>query len=255
MISGGEPLSVANIQHLLDPLLQARKFVYLATNAGINPIAGMLADHKEHFFVLLSLWGTKEAHDQQRGTGSYQRVVRNLDQLNQLGAIGRLIVVLTSHDLGVLGSVADLVREFRIGSVVITRKLSVGRSDGPAIQLTPNFAREIADWARVVRPHVRKVFVDIPELRTLDERTTSRRSRLLGLLEIPAGGECGAGNWMMHLGPNGIALPCYAFEDRTAIGLPSALSLQQQWEGISAIRKSIGRSAACIGEMLVDEKV
>jgi MoaA/NifB/PqqE/SkfB family radical SAM enzyme len=251
MVSGGEPLALPNIRDLLKPLLDAGKVVYIATNAGITPIADVIADYPTQLFVILSLWGSSEKHDRLRGPGSYERVERNLAKLNQLGSIGRLLVVLTGEDLSVFDSIEDLVAKFRIGSVLVTRKLSVGRLDNSSPKLAPDFVSKVLDRARPVRPHVRQIYLDIPELR---QRHAPRVSRLHDLLGIPVRTDCSAGNWMMHLDADGVAFPCYTFEGRAEIGQRSELQLQQQWENISAVRVNIDTSSACIGETRIDAR-
>jgi MoaA/NifB/PqqE/SkfB family radical SAM enzyme len=150
MISGGEPLALPNIKELLKPLLDARKFIYVATNAALTPIASLLADCGKHLFILLPLWGTKNEHDRHRGTGSYERVERNLARLNQLDSAGQLLVVLSSNDLSVFDAVEDFATRFHVGTVLITRKLSVGRVDDTTFTFTVGLAKRVIERTRFI---------------------------------------------------------------------------------------------------------
>jgi MoaA/NifB/PqqE/SkfB family radical SAM enzyme len=248
MISGGEPLSMPNINAYIELLLDARKFVYLATNASIRPLSSLLREHGSHFFVFLSLWGGQARHDQIRGSGSYDRLKRNLSTLNELDLPGRLLVVLSDCDFSIFDAVEEIVRSSKVRTVIVLRKLSIGRFEKSAFAITTDVVGRLRQRVNAIRPHVNEVYFDIPEFRGLDE---NRPSRLQSLFGIAPHDECSAGNWMMHLDADGGAFPCYSFEGRSDIRCDSNLSIEGQWALVGAARRNIKAQSACIGEALV----
>jgi MoaA/NifB/PqqE/SkfB family radical SAM enzyme len=252
MISGGEPLALPNIREVLGLLIKAGKFVYLATNSSITPITDLISEHGAALFPLLSVWGTMEEHDRQRGAGSFERIERNLESLNERGYPGRLLIVLTSGDLAIFDSVDSLVAKHRVASVLITRKLEVGRSDGSRFELRPAIVGSIMDRTRSIRRYVRQVYLDVPELRT---GNAGRPSWLRKTLGIPAHNDCSAGNWMMHLDFEGAAYPCYTFEGSAEKGAPAHLTIAQQWAQIRRDCENAAGSPLCLGEALSHERI
>jgi MoaA/NifB/PqqE/SkfB family radical SAM enzyme len=249
MISGGEPLSMSNINAYIEMLLDARKFVYLATNASIRPLTSLLREHRSHLFVFLSLWGDQARHDQIRGSGSYDRLKRNLSTLNGFGLPGRLLVVLSDCDFSIFDAVDEIVRSSKVRTVIVLRKLSIGRYEKSAFAITTDFVARLRHRVNTIRPHVNELYFDIPEFRGLDD--AKRPSRFHNLLGIAAHDECSAGNWMMHLDADGGAFPCYSFEGRSDIRCDSDLSIEDQWALVGAARRNIKARSACIGEALV----
>jgi MoaA/NifB/PqqE/SkfB family radical SAM enzyme len=252
MISGGEPLSLPDINKRLKLLLDAGKFVYVATNSAITPITSEIADHPSRLFVFLSIWGTRDAHDKVRGKKSYERLERNLAQLNNLGSDGRLLLVLNDEDLAMFDGVEELVKRHRVRTIIVSRKFSVGRLDGASLKITPELTQRIEGRAAALSRYVKHVYLDIPELRVNQGLRSSHLRRLLG---IPVSVECGAGNWMMHLDSEGMAFPCYTFEGRKDLGVDPNLQIAGQWALVRQVRARVPAAAAtyaCIGEA-VDE--
>jgi MoaA/NifB/PqqE/SkfB family radical SAM enzyme len=247
MISGGEPLALPGIEGMLRHLIDAGKFVYLATNSSISPITGVLRDHPHSLFLLLSLWGPKAQHDRQRGAGSYGRLVRNIKALNDLSVQARLQVILTSDELDVFDTVEELVSSHRISGVLVTRKIESGRSDGIRCVLTPAAMKRIVDRAKSIKRFVRQVYLDVPEVRT---KRAPRAFSARGLLGLPAHNSCSAGNWMMHLDASGTAHPCYTLEYAANRGAPAGIPIAEQWERVRQRKNRSQELRACLAEGL-----
>ena len=248
MIGGGEPLATPNIGGLVQLLLDAGKVVYFSTNASLTPIIDQIARHKGQLVPFLSVWGAKEEHDRQRGRGSYDRLARNLETLNGVDARGNLLVVLSSSDLSIFDTIADLVSKSSVRTVLVTRKLFAGRTAGEPFNPSPQVLKNIIDRIRSIQPHVVQVSVDIPELGALKLRRPPRFQRLLG---IPAPTECSAGNWTMHLDSTGQGYPCFSLEASKELGIGADLEIADQWKKVARLRRTLGSSAPCLGERAI----
>lgn len=246
MISGGEPLAVSNIADLLAPLLEAGKFVYVATNASVGRLTDIITSHRDSLFFLLSIWGNSALHDKLRGPGSFIRLERNLERLNQLGSEGRLLVVLSNRGLSIFDTVEELAKKYRVASVLVTRKLRVGRTAGDALEFEPDVMQSVSDRMQAIKRYVRQVYLDVPELRSQDG---TKPSLLRGVFGIPASDACSAGNWMMHLDSEGVAYPCYTLEGNAEASASYSFSLPEQWAHLS---EGIARRAqpGCAGETM-----
>ena len=248
MIGGGEPLATPNIGGLVQLLLDAGKVVYFATNASLTPLIDQIARHKGQLVPFLSVWGAREEHDRQRGRGSYDRLARNLENLNGVDARGNLLVVLSSSDLSIFDTVADLVSKTSVRTVLVTRKLFAGRTAGGPFNPSPQVLRNILERIRSIQPHVVQVSVDIPELSALKLRRPPLLQRLLG---IPAATECGAGNWTMHLDSAGQGYPCFSLETSQELGIGADLEIADQWKKVVRLRRTLGSSSPCLGERAI----
>lgn len=84
-ITGGEPFTHPNIYELLDKLETSNITFGILTNGTLldNKAVKKLKQYKCLKFIQLSLDGTKEVHDNIRGTGNYEKVKKAIKLLNK----------------------------------------------------------------------------------------------------------------------------------------------------------------------------
>ena len=244
LVTGGEPMASNSTRPGIVRLLDSGKAVYVSTNASIEGYLQVAARYPLLMFIL-PVWGNRTQHDEQRGRRSFERVTENLRMLESVGRKAWLLVVITNDDLSVFDAVEELARTHSVALVRITRKVRVGRNDGPGPEVTPQFVRSVEEGARRLKRYVRNVVIDLPETR--GERRLARVAHALG---IPHYRSCAAGNWMMHMDARGDAYPCYTFEGGTQGRVSSMTSVVDQWRLVRERRAELGDGDICIGEAL-----
>ena len=242
-LTGGEPLADPRIEATAETLLAAGKWVYVSSNASIARLLALNRRYPHSLYFYLPLWGTPARHDELRGVGSYRRLCDNLRLLSDAGLAGNLLVPMSSADLGVIDTAAELAASHRISMVRINRKVSVGREGGDTVDATPAFLQALGRSLAPLKKRVDAVSLDLPET-----RRGARHPALLRALGIAAPRGCAAGSWMMHVDHRGHTYPCYAFEGSLSGTDATVGSLRERWRGLQQDMAGLGYAHACIGE-------
>jgi len=241
ILSGGEPLVADGFEECLGLLLDAGKFVFVSTNALVDP---SLARQREGQLVfILPVWGDRKRHDARRGAHSFDRLERNLAALNGVGQKPNLHIVLPDNDFSALRDVERLVRQYKINVVTIARRIHTGRVDGTRLVLSASDLSTLDHWRAVLQRHVRRVVCDLPEL-----QSTAAPGRLHSLLGLRNFEGCAAGNWMMHIDDTGQGFPCFSFEGRQHLAVPRHLTIGDQWRAVRQMRAEFPGGVRCPGE-------
>ena len=99
ILSGGEPLTAEGIEDCLSLLVDSGKFVFVSTNALVQPHLELARQNEGQLRFILPVWGNRVRHDALRGANSFKRVESNLAALNGVGVMANLLVVLSDDDL------------------------------------------------------------------------------------------------------------------------------------------------------------
>ena len=114
ILSGGEPLMAEGIEDCLRLLLDSGKFVFVSTNALVEPHLELARQNEGQLRFILPIWGDRARHDARRGANSFKRVESNLAALNGVGVQANLLVVLSDSDLSALNEVEYLVSTYKV---------------------------------------------------------------------------------------------------------------------------------------------
>ncbi len=242
-LTGGEPAADPGTAETAERFLSAGKWVYISSNASIARLLDIKRRYPHSLFFVLPLWGRGERHDELRGHGSFHRLCENLRLLTVNGLSGELLVVMSNDDLRVLDTVSELADRYKINSVKINRKVSVGRENADSLQASPDFLEALRRKVKPLRSRLTALSIDLPET-----RAQARHPALLRWLGIPAFPSCSAGRWMMHLDDRGRVYPCYTFERTQHYDDSQEESLEQRWMQVRQGRERLGYSDPCIGE-------
>ncbi len=245
IVSGGEPLVTDGITDCLKLLTESGKFVYVSTNALVEPYLEFAQENAGLLRFVLPVWGNRARHNVRRGANSFERLERNLAQLNGVGHKPNLLVVLSDLDYTVFEDVEHLVQAHGVDVVTISRKIDAGRVEAVRPDFKPDDLRNLQHWRSVLQQHVRLVVCDLPEL-----QNTGRSGRLQRLLGLPVHNGCSAGNWMMHVDDGGKGYPCFSFEGDVTQAIGSSLSIAEQWQAVRGLRTLFPTGALCAREQL-----
>jgi MoaA/NifB/PqqE/SkfB family radical SAM enzyme len=240
ILSGGEPLVADRFEECLGILLNAGKFVFVSTNALVDPSLAQQRDGQLVF--ILPVWGDRQRHDAGRGAHSFDRLERNLSVLNGVGQKPNLHIIL-DNDFSAFQDVERLVREHRVNVVTIARRIQTGRIDGTRRVLSAGDLIELDRWRAVLQRHARRVVCDLPEL-----QPAAGLGRMHSLLGLPNFDGCAAGNWMMHIDDTGQGFPCFSFEGRQQLAVPRHLTIGDQWRAVRQMRAEFPAGVQCPGE-------
>lgn len=241
ILSGGEPLVADGFGECLGLLLEAGKFVFVSTNALVDPSVARQRDGQLVF--ILPVWGDRKRHDARRGAHSFDRLERNLAGLNGVGQKPNLHIVLPDNDFSALPDVERLVHQYKVNVVTIARRIQTGRVDGTRLVLSSSDLSKLDHWQAVLQRHARRVVCDLPEL-----QSTAALGRLHSLLGLPNFEGCAAGNWMMHIDDTGQGFPCFSFEGRQHLAVPRHLTIGNQWRAVRQMRAEFPAGVRCPGE-------
>lgn len=243
LLTGGEPAASRNIEQGLKILLSAGKRVYLSTNASVHVFENVLAEWPSRLTITIPVWGHEDEHDRLRGTGSFQRVVRNLSDLNEKGLVVTVLAVLNGPGFGAIEATTELARRFTIDMVRVTRKMEVGRFKADGIAAAgADFTAGLDARISKLEPLLRYVSVEIPEYRPANNTWLNR------LFGIPVSNSCAAGAWMMHVDHRGFAFPCFTFEGNSDWGVGRNEHIRAQWVRVRDTPRQFESSHACIAE-------
>jgi MoaA/NifB/PqqE/SkfB family radical SAM enzyme len=249
IVSGGEPLVAEGIEDGLELLVDSGKFVWVSTNALVDKYVEFARRNEGSLCFILPVWGNRERHNSRRGVNSFERVERNLQMLNAAGQKANILVVLADDDFSVFDDVERLLRTYRVDVVTITRRIDTGRVEVGPFELGPDQRRRLELWQKTLKPHVRMVVCDLPEMQ--EAKGSSRMQRMLGL---PSHNGCSAGNWMMHIDDAGQGYACFSFEGQQDQSIAGHVSIAEQWRAVRDLRAEFPTGALCVEKSRARQK-
>lgn len=233
VITGGEPLLHPDIVEGINILTANGKMVTVATNVLLRAEMLKSIAAPANVQIMLALWGDKDAHDALRGSGSFDRVRRNAILANSLGFPVAMHITLSEAPGEIWDAAVSLLRAAKFNNVRIMRKINVGRY--AASQELTNYISSDAFAAGIakLKPHCRKLVIDVPEKSRSFNSSFWRRT--FGLVPISG---CGAGAWMWHVDSNGRGQPCAVADGLPEMKSAAALTYLDAWRNFSRIATS-----------------
>lgn len=127
---GGEPLMRDDIGEIISHARQAGLFVTVDTNGHLIPKRGSALKVANH--VNISLDGDEQAHDANRGAGTWKKTMAGVEHAHSLKVPFWTITVLTKHNIGAVDWVLDTARRmgFLATFQVLHHNEIIGSNDG-----------------------------------------------------------------------------------------------------------------------------
>jgi MoaA/NifB/PqqE/SkfB family radical SAM enzyme len=214
---GGEPLLRPDLGELIETVRAFGMRCAMVTNGFLIPRRLDLVRRLDE--LVISLDGREEAHDRQRGLGTWKRVMAGIDVCAAEGLDFFITAVLTRENLGEVDWLLDTASRLGVmvnfqlvcsqealyqsaqawtagdaGTRAVLRKILAAKAAGAPVLFSPRSYRKTLSWPdysveRVVRPGQRS--------------------------------PCTAGRFFLHLEPNGDLYPCFmhvgSFEPKNAL--------------------------------------
>ena len=237
VLTGGEPLAHP---HFFELGARARElgFVVRVKSNG-HALRGSLArrvkEEIDPYIVEVSLHGASAAvHDRQtRVEGSFERLLRNLEEISAIGLRVKVNCTLTRWNEHELEAMFDLVDELGVDLQVDPEVTA--RDDGDREPLSITASREAV--ARLLRLQVersRRRVAEQPSLQVA-RQDSDLMSAGLEAAAGPASKHCGAGSSGLAIDPFGRVLPCVQW--RRPIGSLHESSISDIWNRNVALRQ------------------
>ncbi|MGG7179283.1 radical SAM protein [Clostridium paraputrificum] len=202
-ITGGEPFTRKDLFQLLDYFKENQnKFTFgILTNGSYlsEDIVRKLSSYNPRI-VQVSLDGDKEIHDDIRGKGSYDEVMRSIRLLNKYGIKSLVSFTANNKNYNYFGKVVDSARKAGAYKVWSDRMVPIGSGEvGEVDTLSPE---EVVQYINILRREKNR-FIN------RHSKTTISTERSLQFLSGEAKGyNCNAGKGLIVILENGDIMPC-----------------------------------------------
>lgn len=225
LLTGGEPLLRTDIVRFVEVLNQSG----IATDLNSNlqtMTRSLMQDLKRAGLseISVSLEGPEEVHDRMHGRpGAYARLIKAVDWAERTGISVDASCCLTRENHHHAADLIEMARELPIRSLTFSRLLPVGH--GLAFRQT------------VTQDHLNKCY------RLIQDAAASGESipiRATGLLGAPRPADCGRGDSLVAMGPDGTLLGCVLSDDNPRIPHPLDVGLLPAWR---VLRKELADGA------------
>jgi MoaA/NifB/PqqE/SkfB family radical SAM enzyme len=114
-LDGGEPLTHASVDEIVEFLVGRGVRVYMNTNGILIP--KKLSTVKKLSKVKISLDGPRASHDRMRGEGAFEKAVRGAELARDAGVDVELTAVIGAHNADDLDELIAVVEKLRLGIV------------------------------------------------------------------------------------------------------------------------------------------
>ncbi len=230
-LSGGEPLAHPDFFALGRATRELGFVVRVKSNGhALGPeLARRLRDEVDPYMLELSLHGARpETHDRQtRVAGSFERLVRNLRGMLELGLRLKLNATLTRWNEGEVEAMFALADDLGLRLQFDPEVTPRDDGDQGPLALTASRAgvRDLfrLEFARA-EAQARKAGLDVPEL-------AAPRADDIG--PTPQGKHCGAGATGVAVDPYGNVYPCVSW--RKPVGNLHERSIKEIWSGSAGL--------------------
>ncbi|MFH0753224.1 MAG: radical SAM protein [Candidatus Omnitrophota bacterium] len=205
-VLGGEPLLRQDLAEILRFARSLGMMVDVVTNGLL--IHQQIEALKYCNIVGVSLAGSAEAHDKDRGAGTHQRIIRNIELLRANNIRVRFNTTITQNTFSSIRQVAELARKYdatiAIGVVVM--------GDGKEGNVVPDTRSLKAFWQEV-RSLKEEGFPIAKSFRAIDGLIATSNDFLDGKIHdhVPAGKglrSCNFGRYIGYCGSDGNLFPC-----------------------------------------------
>jgi MoaA/NifB/PqqE/SkfB family radical SAM enzyme len=227
LLTGGEPLLRTDIVRLVDALATAGLIVDLNSNLQ-RMTRALMQDLKGAGLseISVSLEGPEDVHDSVRGRpGAYGKLIEAMGWAEEAGIGIDAACCLTQQNCGAILDLIDLVGSLPIRSLTFSRLLPIGHGHAARQALTQE---QLGQCYRLIRGEAGK---SIP-------------IRATGLLGAPRQSDCGRGNSLLAMAPDGCLVGCILSNDNPCVPHPLQTGLQA---AVQALRQQFanGRHALC----------
>ncbi len=235
ILTGGEPLAHPDF-YAIGAHARARGFVVRIKSNGhaLNEAtARRIRQEIDPFIIEVSLHGAaSETHDRQtRVRGSFDRLVRNVASMRELGLRVKVNSVLTSWNENEVDAMFALCDELDVPLQIDTDVKPRDDGDRSPINIAAS-ASGIAAYNRTVAARYEKAAQE----RVAPSDAAPARGRITAAERKPAeetDKNCGAGSNSIAVDPHGNVLPCVQW--RAPVGNLHSKSLREIWAGSSVL--------------------
>lgn len=202
-LTGGEPFSYKDIWKLLDFFRENNKLFdfSILTNGSFldEETVKRLKEYKPKF-IQISLDGNKETHDDIRGKGSYDEVVRALKMLHKYKIKSIVSFTANSENYRQFSDVVKTARHYKSYKAWTDRMVPIGSSTKSDIE-TLN-SKMLKEYISIIRKEREKVINRISKIKIGGERS------LHFLNGVCDSYKCNAGDGLIIILENGDVMPC-----------------------------------------------
>jgi radical SAM protein with 4Fe4S-binding SPASM domain len=203
--TGGECTTVPGFADVVEDARNRGFYISIGTNAVYNDEQLEWLQHCGIDWFIISLDGDPTTHDQVRGPGTFERVVRTLRVLATLPSVRiRLNMTVAKHNVGTIEAVARVAAEFGIGSVNLIPLRPYGR----AAKMMAPLMFDGAGYYEYIKS-IRRLRQEFPAVEFItamdveDPMATTSRDRIVQKKQT-----CAAGVEACVVGPQGHVFGC-----------------------------------------------
>lgn len=232
-LSGGEPLTRADIHLLIKELHKKGVIVNIITNGWLLQEETVDKLQKSGIAtVAVSIDGTREIHNKIRREGAFEHARKAFGLLKEKGIKTGAVTTITNQNIGILGELKEELIRMGVDTWQVQLGLPMGNlKDKPDLLLSPERVKEIIDFCYETAKEGRiKIFpADCIGYYTKKEMEVKRISYGTDMVALWDG--CNAGVRGFGILHNGDILGCTSIRDRSYIeGSIRERSLRDIWE-------------------------
>jgi len=223
-VSGGEPLCYSHFSALFNEIVNERIHYTILTNATLVNDSNIDALSRENVTLSISLDGhSEEVHDDLRGKGAYQKVIRSIKCLVDRGARVSLSYTINAHNYSYIKEFVNLADSLGVRSVAFGFIENNGRAEQNADLILSLAQRQLAKchFSQVKNEYNGNLNLTLVEVASIDNQFT-----LSGKVY------CSAGTTRIGVSSDGKLYPCvYGFGNKELImGDLTKECLENIWE-------------------------
>jgi len=219
--SGGEIFLRDDLFLLLNKLREnARHRISLLTNGTL--ITEEIAKHLKQINIRrihISLDGLEKKHDELRGRGTFQRIVKGIQSLNYVGIKPSISFTAMRSNYMDLGPLIDFIASMGISAIQVNSLIPEGRCINIYNNLALKYPDQILEVLKVIENKQKehkdfKIFSEIGFYYYLPQHYSYlQKSFKTGLRTKHLKGGCGAASTCCVITPNGNVIPCEGLSD------------------------------------------
>lgn len=207
LISGGEPTLHRNFQSIVSFASERFKKVVINTNGlRLRPLheVGMFSAVS----VQISIDGGKDEHDAIRGEGTFERTIRNINELAKSGVNVTVATTVTNSNIESIHNLDSVLENVAFERWNIKRVVGSGRAND-ADDISTDKWNEFVGCIKVASKNKKRLRISY--------MFSEESIRSAGSVEASApsySSNCGTGRSKLYINPNGTVYPCACMEER-----------------------------------------
>lgn len=230
---GGEPLLRQDLDVIISHANKRGIINDIVTNGLLIP--RQLAALKKCNVVGISLEGDEEAHDHDRGKGTYARILENIELLRANGIRLRFHVTVTQNTIHAFRHVAEIAKKYHARIVVSVVLMSAGKENEaiPDVETLREFWREVKAFKKAGYPIDKSYSALDCLIKNAHLLRDGRRQN--DVPSIPGVTSCQYGRYACYLGADGTIFPCCHSDIYGKVDLDSnvvKLGVKKAWENV-----------------------